>query len=236
MGNGNMPFNEKWDDAIKAFHKCFSVISMEELARTQLCKIHQGKGTTAQYRSCFKQYEKKCGYNNGTLCERYYAGLSKVFKQCLTNSTVDTTGLGQLKRVIAQLNLQQQEYDCHRCGERNKHSTQHIETYPVVDILIKINAARVNAARNSFNKTCSDWLAAMHGRCFNCAGTTHSAPDKDRCPANGKNCGYYSGFGHFKLGCQDKFLGLERMLCVTPQVCQGQQQQQQERPQALRTL
>jgi hypothetical protein len=76
----------------------------------------------------------------------------------------------------------------------------------------------------------------MHGHCFNCASTTHSACNKDRCPANGKNCGYCGGFGHFELGCQDKFLGLERMRRVTPQVRQSQQQQQQQCPQAPRTL
>jgi hypothetical protein len=101
---------------------------------------------------------------------------------------------------------------------------------------MEIDAARVNAARNGSNKMRSDWLAVMRGRCFNCAGTTHSACDKDRCPANGKNRGYCGGFGHFELGCQDKFLGLERMRCVTPQVCQSQLQQQQQRPRAPRTL
>jgi hypothetical protein len=101
---------------------------------------------------------------------------------------------------------------------------------------MEINAARVNAAHNGSNKTRSDWLAAMRGHCFNCAGTTHSACNKDRCPVNGKNCGYCSGFGHFELGCQDKFLGLERMRRVTPQAHQLQPQQQQQRPQAPRTL
>jgi hypothetical protein len=101
---------------------------------------------------------------------------------------------------------------------------------------MEIDAARVNAARNGSNKTQSDWLAAMRRRCFNCAGTTHLAHNKDRCPANGKSCGYCGGFGHFELGCQDKFLGLERMRCVTPQVRQSQPQQQQPRPQAPRTL
>jgi hypothetical protein len=91
---------------------------------------------------------------------------------------------------------------------------------------MEIDAARVNAARNGSNKTRSDWLAVMRGRCFNCAGTTHLARDKDRCPANGKNCGYCDGFGHFELGCQDKFLGLERMRRVTPQMRQMQPQQQ----------
>jgi hypothetical protein len=81
-----------------------------------------------------------------------------------------------------------------------------------------------------------DWLAVMRGRCFNCAGTTHLARNKDRCPANGKNCGYCGGFGHFKLECQDKFLGLKRMRRVMLQVHQSQQQQQQQRPQAPRTL
>jgi hypothetical protein len=85
----------------------------------------------------------------------------------------------------------------------------------------------IDAARNSSNKTQSNWLAAMRGCCFNCAGTTHSAHDKDHCPANGKNCGYCSSFGHLELGCQDKFLGLERMRRMMLQVRQLQQQQQQ---------
>jgi hypothetical protein len=154
----------------------------------------------------------------------------------LTNSTADTTSLLQLKSVVAQLDLKQQKYNRHCRGERDKHPTQRAQAYPVVDVPMEINAARVNAARNGSNKTQSDWLAAMHGRCFNCAGTTHSARDKDRCPANGKNCSYCGSFGHFKLGCQDKFLGLERMRRVTPQVRQIQPQQQQQRPQAPRTL
>jgi hypothetical protein len=108
--------------------------------------------------------------------------------------------------------------------------------YLVVDVLMEIDAARVNVARNSSNKMQSDWLAAMHGRCFNCAGTTHSARNKDCCPANGKNCGYCGNFGHFELGCQDKFLGLERTRRMMPQVRQSQLQQQQQRPQAPRTL
>jgi hypothetical protein len=65
------------------------VISMEESARTQLRKVCQGKGTAAQYRSRFEQYKNKCGYNNGTLRKFYYAGLNKLFKQHLTNSTAD---------------------------------------------------------------------------------------------------------------------------------------------------
>jgi hypothetical protein len=101
---------------------------------------------------------------------------------------------------------------------------------------MKIDVARVNAACNGSNKTQSNWLAAMRGRCFNCAGTTHSARDKDQCPANGKNCSYCGGFGHFELGCQDKFLGLERMRHVTPQVRKMQPQQQQQCPQVLRAL
>jgi hypothetical protein len=101
---------------------------------------------------------------------------------------------------------------------------------------MEIDTARVNAARNGSNKTRSNWLAAMRGRCFNCASTTHLARDKDRCSANGKNCEYCGGFGHFKLECQDKFLGLKRMHCVTPQVCQSQPQQQQQHPQVPRIL
>jgi hypothetical protein len=108
--------------------------------------------------------------------------------------------------------------------------------YTVVDVPMEIDAACVNVACNGSNKTQSDWLAAMRGCCLNCTGTTHSARNKDRCPANGKNCGYCGGFGHFKLRCQDKFLGLERMCHVTPQVRQIQPQQQQQRPQAPRTL
>jgi hypothetical protein len=236
MGNGKTPFNGKWDDAVKAFQECFSVISVEEPARTQLRKICQGKGTAAQYHSRFEQYKNKCSYNDGTLREFYYTGLSEPFKQRLTNSTVDTTSLPQLKSIVAQLDIKQQEYDRHCRGKRDKHPTQRTQTYPVVDVPMEIDAARVNAARNGSNKTRSDWLAAMRGRCFNCAGTTHLARDKDRCPANGKNCRYCGGFGHFELGCQDKFLGLERMRRVTPQVRQPQQQQQQQRPQAPRTL
>jgi hypothetical protein len=236
MGNGTTRFNGRWDDAVKAFQEHFLVISVKELARTQLRKVRQGKGTAAQYRSCFKQYENKCSYNNGTLRKFYYAGLNELFKQRLTNSTADTTSLPQLKSVVAQLDLKQQEYDRHRRSKRDKHPTQCVQTYPVVDVPMKIDAARVNAARNSSNKTRSDWLAAMRGQCFNCAGTTHSVRDKDCCPANGKNCGYCGGFGHFELGCQDKFLGLKRMRCVTPQAHQLQPQQQQQRPQAPRTL
>jgi hypothetical protein len=101
---------------------------------------------------------------------------------------------------------------------------------------MEINAARINAARNGSNKTQSDWLLAMHRHCFTCASTTHSALNKDCCPANEKNCGYCGGFGHFKLGCQDKFLGLERMRHMTLQVRQGQQQQQQQCLQAPRAL
>jgi hypothetical protein len=209
---------------------------VEESARTQLRKVCQGKGTAAQYRSHFEQYENKCGYNDGTLRKFCYAGLNELFKQRLTNSTVDTTSLPQLKSVVAQLDLKQQEYNRHRRGKRDEHLTQCVQMYPVIDILMEIDAAHVNAARNGSNKTRSDWLAAMRGQCFNCAGTTHSARDKDRCPTNGKNCGYCSGFGHFELGCQDKFLGLERMRCVTPQMRQTQQQQQQQRLQAPRTL
>jgi hypothetical protein len=59
MGNGTTPFNRKWDDTVKAFQESFSIISMEELAHTQLCKVRQGKGTAAQYCLRFKQYEKK---------------------------------------------------------------------------------------------------------------------------------------------------------------------------------
>jgi hypothetical protein len=47
MGNGTTPFNGKWDDAVKAFQEHFSVISVEEPARTQLRKVRQGKGTAA---------------------------------------------------------------------------------------------------------------------------------------------------------------------------------------------
>jgi hypothetical protein len=101
MGSGTTPFNGKWDDAVKAFQERFSVISVEELARAQLRKVCQGKGTAAQYQLRFKQYEKKCSYNNGTLRKFYYMGLSESFKQRLTNSTADTTNLPQLKRVIA---------------------------------------------------------------------------------------------------------------------------------------
>jgi hypothetical protein len=81
------------------------VISVEESARTQLRKVCQGKGTAAQYRLRFEQYENKCGYNDGTLREFYYAGLNESFKQRLTNSTADTASLLQLKSVVAQLNL-----------------------------------------------------------------------------------------------------------------------------------
>jgi hypothetical protein len=236
MGNGTTPFNGRWDDTVKVFQECFSVISVEESARTQLRKVCQGKGTAAQYRLCFEQYGNNCGYNDGTLREFYYAGLNKSFKQRLTNSTADTTTLPQLKSIVAQLDLKQQEYDRHRRGKRDKHPTQRIQTYPVVDVPMEIDAARVNAACNGSNKMRSDWLAAMRGHCFNCAGTTHLARDKDRCHANGKNCGYCGGSGHFKLGCQDKFLGLKRMHRVTPQMCQSQPQQQQQHSQAPRTL
>jgi hypothetical protein len=95
-----------------------------------------------------------------------------LFKQRLTNSTADTTSLPQLKSVVAQLDLKQQEYDRHRRGERDEHPMQRTQTYPVVDVPMEIDAARVNAARNGSNKTRSDWLAAMRRRCFNCAGTT----------------------------------------------------------------
>jgi hypothetical protein len=54
MGNGTTPFNGKWDDAVKAFQECFSVISVEEPAQTQLRKVCQGKSTAAQYRLRFK--------------------------------------------------------------------------------------------------------------------------------------------------------------------------------------
>jgi hypothetical protein len=236
MGNGTTPFNGRWDDAVNAFQECFLVISVEESARTQLRKVRQGKGTAAQYHSRFEQYKNKCGYNDGTLQEFYYAGLNKSFKQHLTNSTTDTTSLPQLKSVVAQLDLKQQEYDRHRRSKRNKRPTQRVQTYLVVDVPMEIDAARVNAARNGSNKTRSNWLAAMRGRCFNCAGTTHLARDKDRCPTNGKNCGYCGGFGHFKLGCQDKFLSLERMRRVTPQMRQMQLQWQQQCLQAPRTL
>jgi hypothetical protein len=236
MGNGTTPFNGRWDDAVKAFQKCFLVISVKESARTQLRKVHQGKGTAAQYRLRFEQYENKCGYNDGTLREFYYAGLNKSFKQCLTNSTADTTTLLQLKSIIAQLDLKQQEYNRHRQSECDEHPTQRTQTYLVVDVPMEIDLACVNAARNGSNKMQSDWLAAMCGCCFNCAGTTHLARNKDCCPANGKNCGYCGGFGHFKLGCQDKFLSLERMRRVTPQVRQSQPQQQQQCSQAPRTL
>jgi hypothetical protein len=236
MGNGTTPFNGRWDDAVKAFQERFLVISVEELARTQLRKVCQGKGTAAQYRSHFKQYKNKCGYNNGTLRKFYYAGLNELFKQRLTNSTADTTSLPQLKSVVAQLDIKQQEYNRHRRGKRDEHPTQRVQTYLVVNVPMEIDAVCVNATCNGSNKTQSDWLAAMHGHCFNCAGTTHSARNKDRCPANGKNCGYCGGFGHFKLGCQDKFLGLERMRRMTPQVRQMQPQQQQQRPQAPRAL
>jgi hypothetical protein len=236
MENGTTPFSGRWDDAVKVFQQRFLVISVKELACTQLRKICQGKGTAAQYCSHFEQYKNKCGYNDGTLRKFYYAGLSKPFKQCLTNSTADTTDLPQLKSVVTQLNLKQQEYDRHRRGKHNEHPTQRIQTYSVVNVPMEIDAACVNAARNGSNKTQSNWLAAMCGHCFNCAGTTHLAHNKDRCPANGKNCGYCGGFGHFELGCQDKFLGLEKMRRMTPQVCQPQQQQQQQRPQAPRTL
>jgi hypothetical protein len=67
MGNGTTPFNGRWDDAVKAFQEHFSVISVEESARTQLRKVCQGKGTAAQYHSHFEQYKNKCGYNDGTL-------------------------------------------------------------------------------------------------------------------------------------------------------------------------
>jgi hypothetical protein len=107
MGNGTTPFNGRWDDVVKAFQERFSVISVEELVRTQLRKLCQGKGTAAQYCSHFEQYENKCGYNNGTLRKFYYAGLNKLFKQRLTNSTADTTTLPQLKSVAAQLDLKQ---------------------------------------------------------------------------------------------------------------------------------
>jgi hypothetical protein len=137
----------------------------------------------------------------------------------------DTITLPQLKSVVAQLDIKQQEYDRHCRGECDKHPTQCIQTYPVVDVPMEIDAVCVNAARNGSNKTRSDWLAAMRGRCFNCAGTTHLVCDKDHCPANGTNCGYCGGFGPFELGCQDKFLGLKRMRHVTPQVCQLQPQQ-----------
>jgi hypothetical protein len=45
MGNGMMPFNREWNDAVKAFQERFLVISIEESACTQLRKIRQGKGT-----------------------------------------------------------------------------------------------------------------------------------------------------------------------------------------------
>jgi hypothetical protein len=236
MGNGTTLFNGRWNDVVKAFQEHFSVISVEESARTQLRKVCQGKGTGAQYRLRFEQYKNKCGYNDGTLHKFYYAGLNKSFKQRLTNSMADTITLPQLKSVVAQLNIKQQGYNRHRRGKRDEHPTQRVQMYPVVDIPMEIDAARVNAARNNSNKTQSDWLAAMRGRCFNCAGTTHPACNKDRCPANGKNCGYCGGFDHFKLGCQDKFLGLKRMRRVTPQGRQAQPQQQQQRPQASRIL
>jgi hypothetical protein len=90
MGNGTTPFNRRWDDVVKVFQERFLVISVKESARTQLRKVCQGKGTAAQYRSCFEQYENKCSYNDGTLREFYYAGLNELFKQRLTNSTADT--------------------------------------------------------------------------------------------------------------------------------------------------
>jgi hypothetical protein len=55
MGNGTTLFNGRWDDAVKAFQERFSVINMEESARTQLRKVCQGKGTAAQYRLRFEQ-------------------------------------------------------------------------------------------------------------------------------------------------------------------------------------
>jgi hypothetical protein len=177
------------------------VISIKELACMQLRKICQGNSTAAQYCSRFEQYENKCGYNNGTLREFYYAGLNKSFKQCLINSMADTISLPQLKSVVTQLNLKQQQYNRHRHGKRNGHSTQRTQTYSVVGVSMEIDVAHVNAARNRFNKMWSNWLAAMRGHCFNCTGITHPAQDKDRCPANGKNCGYCGGFNHFELGC-----------------------------------
>jgi hypothetical protein len=140
MGNGTTPFNRRWDDAVKAFQERFSVISIEESVRTQLRKVRQGKGTAAQYRLRFEQYENKCGYNGGTLRKFYYAGLNELFKQRLTNSTADTTSLPQLKSVVAQLDLKQQEYDRHRRGECNEHPTQRTQTYPVVDVPMEIDA------------------------------------------------------------------------------------------------
>jgi hypothetical protein len=153
MGNSTTLSNRKWDDAVKVFQEHFLVISMEESARTQLRKVCQGKGTAAQYCSRFEQYEKKCGYNNGTLRKFYYPGLNESFKQRLTNSTADTTNLPQLKSVVAQLDLKLQEYNRHRHGEHDKHPSQCIQTYPVVNVPMEIDAAHVNAAHNSSNKT-----------------------------------------------------------------------------------
>jgi hypothetical protein len=152
MGNGTTPFNGRWDDVVKAFQECFLVISVEELARTQLRKVCQGKGMAAQYRSHFEQYKKKCSYNNSTLRKFYYTGLNKSCKQRLTNSTADTTDLPQLKSVVAQLNLKQQEYNRHHRGGHNEHPTQRIQMYPVIYVPMEIDAARVNAAHNSSNK------------------------------------------------------------------------------------
>jgi hypothetical protein len=224
MGNSTTRFNRKWDDTVKVFQERFSVISVKESAHMQLRKICQGKSTVAQYRFHFEQYENKCGYSNGTLRKFYYAGLNELFKQRLTNSTVHTTNLPQLKNIVAQLNLKQQEYNRHRHGKHNEHPTQCTQTYLVVNVSMEIDAARVNAACNGSNKTRSNWLVAMRGHCFNCAGTTHLVQDKDCCSANGKNCGYCGGFSHLKLGCQDKFLSLKRVHRIKPQVRQQQQQ------------
>jgi hypothetical protein len=143
------------------FQECFLVISIEESARTPLRKVCQGKGTAAQYRSRFKQYENKCGYNDRTLRKFYYTGFNELFKQRLTNSTADTTTLPQLKGVVAQLDLKQQEYDRHCRGKHNEHPTQRVQMYPVVDVLMEIDAVCVNAACSGSNKTQSNWLAAM---------------------------------------------------------------------------
>jgi hypothetical protein len=123
MGNGKTPFNGKWNDAVKVFQERFSVISVKELACTQLRKIHQSKSTATQYCSHFEQYKNKCGYSDRTLQEFYYAGVNKSFKQCLTNSMADTTDLPQLKSIVAQLNLKQEEYNRHRHGKQDKHPT-----------------------------------------------------------------------------------------------------------------
>ena len=129
FGGGVMPFRGAWSTCVDEFKKRFSVVTVEDAARTELKKTRQGKGTVVQYESRFNQYADKSKYNKIALRELFYEGLSEDMKKRLLNTVEDVTSLDDLKKVALKLDKNQIEYDRSRQGLREARAKRH-DTLP----------------------------------------------------------------------------------------------------------